>query len=265
MFSTYRPVAFEGFDEEFGGALERALCGARYSVERAWESAASHCYVLDVEGKGKLFLKRASPGKKLTDRASIYERINEAGSELRPLFPRFEGAVEGFEAMLFEYVEGVTLREALRAGTAGSNVARPLLKALKTYHRVEGAAIGDFHGGNVMVDGGRVLLLDPSAPDRHGMEPGEVPLTTDLGHWVASGAANFMSDARRAPKLAWRLFGFNRAMLKLGIAGTGSSKADVLAVAGRHLSVLRTDPFRMSRISFFPGWVYLRVLGWSVR
>ena len=265
LFSTYRPIPFRGFDPEFGAALDRALGGAGYSVERAWESADSHCHVLDVDGKGQVLLKRAVPGKSLGKQVEILRRIFAPGSALAPLFPAFYGTVEGYEAILIEFVPGMTLREALKHGKANRRLVGPTLGALRMYHREEGAAIGDFHGGNVLVDQGRIVLIDPSEPDRHGMGPGEVPLSTDLGHWVASGAANFMSDCRRAPLLAWRLFWFNRVMFRDGIRGTTVTKAAVMKVAREHLGVLRTDPFRMSRISYFPGRVYLEVLGLSVR
>lgn len=265
MFSTYRPVSFQGFDEDFREALNRSLDSVPYTVERSWESADSHCHVLEVEGKGLVLLKRAAPGKSLAEPLDILRRIGAPGSELSAYIPAFHGIVEGFETILVEFVPVPTIREALKSGKAGLRQVGPTLKALRQYHRVEGAAVGDFHGGNVLVDGDRILLIDPSAPDRHGLGPDEVPLTTDLGHWVASGAANFMSDCRRAPRLAWKLFWFNRVMLREGVTGTKVAKSAVLAVAREHLAVLRTDPFRMSRISYFPGRVYLEVLGWSVR
>lgn len=265
MFSTYRPISFHGFDAEFGAALDRALNGAAYAVERSWESADSHCHVLRVDGLGLVLLKRAVPGMSLAEPVAILNRVTAPGSGLAEYVPAFHGVVEGFEAILVEFVPLPTVREALQAGTAGRQQVRPTLRALRQYHRVEGAAVGDFHGGNVLVDGDRAVLIDPSAPDRHGLAPDEVPLTTDLGHWVASGAANFMSDCRRRPLLAWRLFFFNRHMLREGIRRTDVSKAAVMNVARRHLAVLRTDSFRMSRISYFPGRLYLEVLGWSVR
>lgn len=260
MFSTFRPVSFRGFESDLAAALDAALGGRQYTVERAWESADSHCFVLRADGLGQLLLKAATPGHTLTGQAAIYQRI-AANPELQALFPAFHGAVRGFEAILLEFIPGETIRNALKAGHATSVQAGPVLQALLTYHRLQGAAIGDFHGGNVMLQDNRVVLIDPSAPDRHGMDPGEVPLTTDLGHWIASGGANFMSDCRRAPLLAWRLFWFNRRMVRLALPGSGVSKGGVMAVARRHLAVLRTDPFRMSRIAYFPGRVYLELLG----
>lgn len=265
MFSTYRPIEFRGFDADFAEALDRALKGAAYTVERAWESADSHCHVLRVEGLGLVLLKRAVPGKSLAEQVAILNRVGAPDSELAPYVPAFYGVVEGFEAILVEFIPIPTVRESLQRGKAGRRQVAPTLKALREYHRVEGAAVGDFHGGNVLVDGDRVVLIDPSAPDRHGLGQDEVPLTTDLGHWVASGAANFMSDCRRRPLLAWRLFFFNRRILRGGLRGTSVPKSAVMKVAREHLAVLRTDPFRMSRISYFPGRVYLELLGLSVR
>ncbi len=260
MFSSFRPVPFRGFDGDFAAAIDVALRGARYTVTRAWESADSHCFVLRVDGAGELLLKEAVPGHPLSDQVAIYQRI-AARPELRPLFPAFHGVVPGYEAILLEFIPGLTIRNVLKGGKTGRQAVGPLLDALLTYHRVEGAAIGDFHGGNVMLDGERVVLIDPSVPDRHGMEPDEVPLSTDLGHWMASGGANFMSDCRRAPLLAWRLFWFNRALFREALADQTLPRGAVMGVARRHLAVLRTDPFRMSRIAYFPGRMYLEVLG----
>lgn len=260
MFSTSRTVPFRGFEPAFAAAVAEALHGAPYTVERAWESADSHCFVLRVDGLGEVLLKVAAPGHLLGEQIAIYQRIT-VNPQLQPLFPAFHGRVPGFEAILLEFIPGLTLRNALKKGKATRGSVRPILDALLTYHRLESAAIGDFHGGNVICDDNRVVLIDPSAPDRHGMEPGEVPMATDLGHWVASGGANFMSDCRRAPLLAWRLFWFNRCIFREGLESSGVRKRSVMAVARRHLAVLRTDSFRLSRIAYFPGRVYLEVLG----
>lgn len=265
MFSTYRPIPVRSFEASLSKALDRALDGASYTIERSWESADSHCHVLNVDGKGLTLLKVAVGGKSLAEQVDILRRVCAAGSELAAYFPAFYGTLDGFEALLIEFLPAPTLRDALKTGMAGNRHVRPTLKALFDYHRIEAAAIGDFHGGNVLVQGDRIVLIDPSAPDRHGLGSDEVPLTTDLGHWVASGAANFMSDCRRAPRLAWRFFWFNRAMLREGIKGTSVPKFAVIAVAREHLAVLRTDPFLLSRISYFPGRIYLEVLNWSVR
>jgi hypothetical protein len=259
VFSTFRPVPFHGFETDFAAALDVALGGRHYTVERAWESADSHCFVLDVDGLGELLLKKATPSHSLAEQVAIYHRIAE-DPDLRALFPAFHGAVSGFEAILLEFIRGETVRNALKAGHATSAQAGPVLDALLAYHRIQGAAIGDFHGGNVMLQDNRVVLIDPSAPDRHGMDPGEVPLTTDLGHWVASGGANFMSDCRRAPLLAWRLFWFNRRIFRAGLATSSVPKSAVMAVARRHLAVLHTDSSRLSRIAYYPGRAYLELL-----
>jgi len=158
-------------------------------------------------------------------------------SHLEGLLPRVIAAFPDSRALLLEFVGSRDTRAALRAGSDRYAAASAIADALHAYHDETGVAFGDFHPANVILSGSAVRFIDPAAPAWHEAPPGEDPLVTDLALWTYSTTANFLWDARRSPRLAWRMLLLNVTLLREGHAASSTTTfhAQVRAQAWRHL------------------------------
>lgn len=115
-----------------------------------------------------------------------------------------------------------------------------VLDGLAAFHAACREPYGDAHPGNVLVDGRRVVLLDPTAADpRHrAIQAGVPALAADLGYWLHSATSQALGQAARGQlRLASTRLRFAVELLRVAEATSTDAQGlqrDVTTVARRH-------------------------------
>jgi len=193
--------------------------------------------LIELASGRRIIFKQAKPASPFDFELSMLTRLE--ASPFEGLLPRVLAAFPESRALLLEFVGSRDTRAALRAGSDPGTAALAIGEALRAYHSETGLAFGDFHPANVILSGTTVRFIDPAPPAWHEAPTGEDPLVTDLALWTYSTTANVLWDARRSPRLAWRMLVLNVTLLREAqAASTAGFHSKVRAQAWRHLREL---------------------------
>ena len=246
------PEAFDGVCAELSGVL-----GEGFRVAGMTRGSISNCYELVCESGQRLALKVPRDGRSLSYETDILRRAGECGLTDSGLLPRLVAEVAGGCAYAAEFVPGLTVRRALRAGPAPAGVAQQVVDGLRAYHHQIGEMYQDFHEGNVILDGEKVRFIDPGAWPSHPDWGDQSPLVGDIADWVSWSTQRMPQELLRRPRVSWRRFRLNVDVAALAMGSEPSPLESLRQIRGaalRHMdSWMPTAGWRRDRISHRPA------------
>ena len=246
------PEVFDAVCAELAGVLSE-----NFGVAGMTPGSISNCYELLCDSGRRLAFKVPRDGRSLSYEIDILRRAETCGLTESGLLPRLVAEVAGGCAYAAEFVPGLTVRRALRAGPVAVGVAQQVVDGLRLYHEGIGETYQDFHEDNVILDGSRVRFIDPGAWPPHPTWSDLPPLVGDIADWVSWSSARMPLEFLRQPGGTWRRFRLNIDVATLAVQPEARALECLWEIRGAALGYLDswmpTANWRRDRIAHRPA------------